>query len=151
MIDPKQLEELKAKASAANDGYWCFSGLISISSRKSKDSMTGMLVATVADPENGEFIAAANPATILSLIAELEQARKDAEALGEALTALEILYGCSEDMQTTPDKILEQGSRDMSEEPIVRQQCAAFMNTRRVLRKFGKIDAALSAQEGEGK
>ena len=91
-------------------------------------------------------------ATILSLIAELEQARKDAEALGEALTALEILYGCSEDMQTVSDKILEKGSRDMREEPIVRQQAAAFLNARRVLRNFGKIDAALAAsQKGDGK
>lgn len=81
------LKELERLARAATPGPWTYDGdtwELSAPSRKGKVEIatieTGWTEPMESEQQaNIAYILAANPAAILSLIAELEQARKDAE------------------------------------------------------------------------
>lgn len=76
------LTELKRLAEAATQGPWSYDGSYVCPARVEKGTTyveTWRSVADCAQPENTKFIAAANPATVLALIAENEALRKDSE------------------------------------------------------------------------
>lgn len=65
------LDDLEAKAKAATPGPWEYS----LAFEEVTPSTSGAPVAYTTADENGEFIAATNPATVLWLIRELREAR----------------------------------------------------------------------------
>lgn len=99
MTNQIEITELEAKARAATPGPWTnlsevINGeFINYRSYTIRSSSNKMVVKTAYHDDQGEFdipyIAAANPAAILSLIAELEQAMKDNDARQARIEALE--------------------------------------------------------------
>lgn len=74
--------ELKRLAEAATPGPWAYDGSYVCPARTEDGTTYVELWRSIADchqPENTKFIAAANPAAVLALIAEVEALRKDAE------------------------------------------------------------------------
>ena len=208
MIDTKQLEDLKAKARAATPGPWFvqygddmnFMCMTAISADNSRTRNEGQFVddakliaityhqcypgAGYETDDFGEadstYIAAANPAAILSLIAELEQARKDAERRMQELIAAQSevgrldakLFLAEEDaeryraLRNIHDEQLEiagipciavpqgpdmHGKRNgVMVNGADADKAADFLRSGKLVWK-SDFDAALSAQEGEGK
>lgn len=81
------LDELKKLANAATHGTWIKTNWQSMDEpiNAGVDSESGSHVAGTMEDHDAEYIAAANPQTVLALISELEEARKDAERLKEVL------------------------------------------------------------------
>ena len=92
MIDPQQLADLRAKAEAATKGPWCMDDGIEVDYGPSGEpeqfqarppAVTGIGI----DPDSLEnysdaiFIAAANPATVLALLDEIERLRERVKVL----------------------------------------------------------------------
>lgn len=81
-------EELKRLADAATPGPWGWDGSY-ICPARTEDGTTYIeswrAVADAHDMENVRFIAAANPATVLALIAEVEQLRAERASMASAL------------------------------------------------------------------
>ncbi len=77
----KELDALEAAAKAATPGPWRHPGRALVVSRMSEDEplVCNCISKQFAQaPKDAAFIAAANPAVVLDLIAELRQARADA-------------------------------------------------------------------------
>lgn len=98
------LENLKVLAQAATPGVWVIDGVsheaIHIACRSGNADLNGYRIANVIDSngypvnsKNAEFIAAAGPDVVLSLISEIEELRAHAEALANSLSDLRALPG----------------------------------------------------------
>ena len=83
MIDPQQLADLRAKAEAAtkgpwvvehHDGWWTVSG--AKRSEVFDDGSANGEYAPACKQNNRDFIAAANPATVIAMIDEIERLRE---------------------------------------------------------------------------
>ena len=93
--------ELKKLADAATPGPWGYSGSYIAPLRTEEDGASYVEmwrpVAQANNPENSKFIAAANPAVVLALIAEVEELRKDADRFGfieqDASSGMSKIYG----------------------------------------------------------
>lgn len=88
--------KLEALAKAATQGEWGYDGSYVCTARietGTKYVETWNAVADCNLPDNTKFIAAANPAAVLELIAELKQLRKDSERLDRLDLECEG-YGC---------------------------------------------------------
>lgn len=74
--------KLKRLAEAATKGKWCTDGARQVMSAESDQLNSGFVIVDCQGPDNlknAAFIAAANPAVVLGLIAENEALRKEAE------------------------------------------------------------------------
>lgn len=77
-----EYSQLKQLAQAATKGKWCTDGERQVMSAESDQLNNGFVIVDCQGPDNlknAAFIAAANPAAVLALIAENEALRKEAE------------------------------------------------------------------------
>lgn len=81
------IEELKAKALAATPGPWIADQYFVGTTYGRHNIVSGASEKQMS--ENAEFIAAANPAAILDLIAELEEVKDERDALHARIEAAE--------------------------------------------------------------
>lgn len=101
--------ELKRLAEAATPGPWAYDGSYVCPARTEDGTTYVELWRSIADchqPENTKFIAAANPAAVLALIAEVEALRDDLEQVkydasawrnGEESVWVEVFYSEGDD------------------------------------------------------
>lgn len=94
-----ELDELESKAKAATPGPWQHPGRALVASRMSEDQplVCNCISQKFAQaPKDATYIAAANPAVILELIAELQQARKERDWLAKNLERSEACYSAGD-------------------------------------------------------
>lgn len=103
--------ELKRLAEAATQGEWGFSGSYIAPLRREQDGSAYVeiwrSIAQANNPDNAKFIAKANPASVLALIAEVEQLNAENKRLSALLE-------CSQGDMLTADKIIAERDRLLS-------------------------------------
>jgi hypothetical protein len=107
-MDNAQLDKLEALALAASTGPWVDGGHTVYQS----DEVGGEQVCKHMSAEDSAFIAAANPATVLALIALARKAAPDAPAADERAHLLKLLNEADDLLWIASDAMLKMGLRD---------------------------------------
>jgi len=101
-------ERLKALALVATKSKWTTDDLNEVMSAESDQLNNGYIIADCQGPDrwrNAQFIAAAGPETVLTLLAEIGQLKAENEALRNALGDLLALYEDDEGCRKLPEYI----------------------------------------------